>query len=280
MRSEILKDRIHVDKVVVLARGLGSRLRKEAPGVGLSAEQARVASTGVKALMPLDRPFLDYVLSAAADAGYRRVCLVIGPEHDAIRDTYGEGVRYERLSVAFAVQREPRGTADAVASAEAFAGGDPFLVINSDNYYPAGALEALRALDGPGLVAFERDSMLAHGNIPAERVTQFAALDVDGEGNLRGIVEKPSAGVIAALPPPIRVSMNCWRFDGGIFPACRAISPSPRGELELPDAVMHAIREMGRRFRAVPFEGGVLDLTNRADVAAVAALLAGKEVRL
>lgn len=269
-----------MDKVVVLSRGLGSRLRREAPGAGLSAEQARVASTGVKALMPLDRPFLDYVLSAAADAGYRRVCLVIGPEHDAIRDYYGAAVRYERLAVDFAVQAEARGTADAVASAEAFAGGDPFLVINSDNYYPAEALEALRALDGPGLIAFERDSMIAHGNIPAERLTQFAALEVDGEGLLRGIVEKPSPEALAAMPPPVCVSMNCWRFDGGIFPACRAISPSPRGELELPDAVMYAIRRLGQRFRSVPFEGAVLDLTSRSDVGPVAALLAGKEVRL
>ena len=269
-----------MDKVVVLARGLGSRMRREAPEVGLTAAQAEVAATGVKALMPLDRPFLDYVLHAAADAGYRRVCLVIGPEHDALRDYYGRTLRYDRLTVDFAVQAEARGTADAVASAEAFAAGEPFLMINSDNYYPVAALEALRALDGPGLVAFERDSMLAHGNIPPERVTQFAVLNLDGEGYLRGIVEKPSAEVIAALPPPVCVSMNCWRFDGGIFPACRAIRPSPRGEFEIPDAVMHAIRETRQRFRAVPFCGAVLDLTSRADVGPVAALLAGKEVRL
>ena len=69
------------DKVVILARGMGSRMRRGDSSAGLDERQAAVADSGVKALIPIDRPFLDYVLSRVADAGYRRVCLVIGPEH-------------------------------------------------------------------------------------------------------------------------------------------------------------------------------------------------------
>lgn len=76
------------DRAVILARGLGTRMRKAVQAAGLSEAQAAVAQTGVKALMPIKRPFLDYVLSALADAGWRRVCLVIGPEHDALRSYY------------------------------------------------------------------------------------------------------------------------------------------------------------------------------------------------
>ena len=72
--------------------------------------------------------------------GYRRACLVIGREQEAIRRYYSE-LPVGRLQIAFANQEEPRGTADAVAAAETFAGGDPFAVINSDTYYP---IEALR----------------------------------------------------------------------------------------------------------------------------------------
>ena len=38
-------------------------------------------------------------------------------------------------------------------AAEAFAGRDPFLVLNSDNLYPASVLRSLVELDGPGLPA-------------------------------------------------------------------------------------------------------------------------------
>ena len=57
-----------MDKAVILARGLGTRMRVQDAAAGLSADQAAVAATGIKALMPIDRPFLDYVLGALAEA--------------------------------------------------------------------------------------------------------------------------------------------------------------------------------------------------------------------
>ncbi|WP_353066467.1 hypothetical protein [Arcanobacterium hippocoleae] len=68
-------------KVVVLARGLGTRMRKAAAGAELTGAQAEAASLGAKAMMPIGRPFLDHCLHAYADAGITEACLVIGPEH-------------------------------------------------------------------------------------------------------------------------------------------------------------------------------------------------------
>ena len=45
-----------------------------------------MAASGVKALIDVGRPFLDYVISVLADAGVTELCLVIGPEHDMLRD--------------------------------------------------------------------------------------------------------------------------------------------------------------------------------------------------
>ena len=269
-----------MDKVVILARGLGTRMRQQDPGAGLNSHQAEIAATGVKALIPIDRPFLDYVLSALADAGYRRICLVVGPEHEALRRYYGEALKYQRLELGFAIQEKPLGTADAVAAAESFAGGEPFLAINSDNYYPIAALESLRHLQGPGLAAFSREGMLAGGNIPPERLSRFAIVEADDQGYLRRIAEKPDPALLASLPEPVAVSMNCWRFDQGIFAACRVVQPSPRGELELPDAVQYAAGVLGQRFRVLMCGDAVLDLSSRNDVGPVAARLAGREVRL
>ena len=76
------------------------------------------------------------------------------------------------------------------------------------------------------------------------------------------------------------VSMNCWRFDTRIFDACRRVGLSPRGELELPLTVQQAIDDGRFPVEAVLSEAGVLDLSGRADIAAVAQRLAGVEVRL
>ena len=78
---------MHTPIAVILARGLGTRMRREDAAAALGEDQAKVADTGVKAMIPIGRPFLDYVLSGLADAGLSEVCLVIGPEHGAVRDT-------------------------------------------------------------------------------------------------------------------------------------------------------------------------------------------------
>ena len=265
-------------KAVIMAAGLGTRMQQKISDGSVDQKQAQVADTGIKALIPIDRPFLDYVISALADAGYRDICLVIGPKHQALRDYYG-GLDTKRVSVHFAEQKEPKGTADAVASAEGFVDGDSFLVINSDNYYPVAALKALRELDGCGTIAFDRKGLLM-GNIPAERIARYAILDIDENQHLRGIVEKPDAAWVDALPEPVCVSMNCWRFDADIFTACQNIKPSVRGELEMADAVQYAKDELGKSFCAVSLSLPVLDMTSRLDIASVTDHLAGVSVSL
>ncbi len=267
-----------MDKAVILARGLGSRMRAEDSSTELTSEQSAMASQGIKALVPIDRPFLDYVMSGLADAGYRHVCLVIGPEHDLVRDYYGS-VERVRIQIHFAVQEHPRGTADAVSAAEEFSASDPILVLNSDNYYPPEALRALRDLSTPGLALFDRDSMLSSGNIDSDRITKFAVGSTDADGRLLRVLEKPTPEVIDSLPKPVGVSMNCWRFHADIFEACRVIPPSTRGELELTDAVQYTI-DRGQTFQSLFFEAGVLDLTSRADIETITEKLAGTTVTL
>src|SRR4029453_221381 len=204
------------NRAVILARGLGTRMRKADSTARMSRGQAQVASTGVKALNPIGRPFLDYVLSALADAGVHRICLVIGPEHDILRRRYTVDAKPSRLSIEFAVQQEPRGTADAVLAAETGTDGEPSLVINSDNYYPVDALTRLASLDEPGLVAFRRVGLLADGQIDPARVTSFAVLDLDGE-YLRGLMEKPDASTLAALGDDIFLTIICGRLTRPFF---------------------------------------------------------------
>lgn len=266
-------------RAVVLARGLGTRMRAADPGAHLTPEQQIAADAGLKVLIPVNgRPFLDYVLSALADAGVTDVALVVAPDHGAVRRHYPADAQLSRIRLSFVVQPEALGTADAVLAAERWVNGAPFLTMNADNLYPRAALEALAGLDEPGLPVFAREELVRSGNIPADRVRTFALVDVDADGYLSGIVEKPPERFdVAAEGHSERealVSMNCWRFDSRIFQACRDVPRSPRGEFELPEAVGLAMRR-GVKFRALRMGGSVLDLSRRADAVEVARRLEG-----
>ncbi len=259
-------------QAVILARGLGTRMRGDT-GTPLDAAQATAAGGGAKAMMPFGRPFIDYVLSAVADGGVGRAVLVIGPEQTEIREYFDRTSAGRRVRIQFAVQPEARGTSDALLAARTAVGEAPFLVLNSDNYYPAEAVARLASLAGPGLIAFDADALVREGNIEPERVLRYALIDEDEGGWLRTLREKPQVDDPLALGAERWVSMNLWSFTRRIFEACALVHPSPRGELELADAVTIAMRDLGERFRVLRMRAGVLDLSRRSDVAAVGARL-------
>lgn len=268
-------------KALLLARGLGRRMQSAGAQAGLTAAQQAAAAAGAKGMMPVgtgDRPFLDHVLNALADAGCLDVCLVVAPDHQAVHGYFSGAGRPARLRLAFAVQPVADGTARAVLAGQAFAGEDPFLVLNADNLYPVDVLRSLVALDGPGLPAFDREALVRDSGFPDDRVAGFALLQVGPAGALQAIVEKPPAAQLAAAGPHALVSMNLWRFDQRIFQACADVPVSARGEYELPQAVALAITT-GTTFQVVRARGAVLDLSRPGDIPLVTARLAGLEPR-
>jgi len=282
------------ERAIVLARGLGTRMRAPDSSAHLTPEQQRAAETGVKAMMPLNgHPFLDFILSSLADAGIRRVALVVAPDHSALRRYYQLDAPPTRVQLDFVVQEAPIGTANAVLAAETWAAGHPFLTVNADNLYPVPVLAELASLSEPGLPAFEAEDLVQSSNIPAERISSFAILDVDESGYLLEIVEKPDKVLPLAgenhktnghgghNPNGGRgrfISMNCWRLDRRIIDACREVPKSARGEFELPEAVGLAVR-LGVAFKTFRARGPVLDLSTRADAADVARRLAATTPR-
>lgn len=275
------EQRSAVDRAVVLAAGAGRRMRRPEAAAELTAEQEAVAETGVKALIPVGRPFLDYVLSALADSGVKRVCLVIGPGHGELRSYY-EKMDRRRLEIDFAVQAEPRGTADALLAAAELVREDSFLVVNSDTYYPPRALAGLQETSEAGLLALDRELFLAAGesNITRERMAAFAVVEMDDTGHLTRILEKPDPEAYARLAEPVAASVNGWRFRPTIFDACHAISPSTRGELELPDAAQYLVDRLAEPIRVVLTTEPVLDLSHREDISTVGQRLRNLTVEL
>ena len=260
-------------EAVILAAGGGARMRQEDPSVVLRGPKAVAARAGAKGLIPFrGRPFLDHVLDQVVDAGCRRACLVVAPgsivaEH--YRHSPAPG-----LELSFVVQKRALGTADSLLAAAEIIEDRPFLVLNSDNLYPADALRALIEAEGPAALGVERSQAARNprSNLTDERLAAYAVLEIDGAGVLTGILEKPDAETWSRLPDSVVVGVNAWRFSPAIFDACRSIRPSIRGELELPTAVQIST-ERGERFRVVVTSAPILDLSCRADIATVERLI-------
>ena len=119
---------------------------------------------------------------------------MIGPEHDAIREYYERTAPPRRMRITFAIQAEPRGTADALLAAEAFASvPQGYLVMNADNYYPVEESRRLREWDEPGTWLFEPDALVRESNIPAERIRVVRARRGDCATAISARpIEKPS----------------------------------------------------------------------------------------
>ncbi len=245
-------------------------MRATPENVELTTAQSQAADAGIKTLVPLigGKTMLEMIVENVTASGFSTIGLVIGPEHNVIRDF----CTTRKLPVVFAEQPEAKGTADAVLASEDFVGDENFLVVNSDNLYPIEGLRQLRSANRPALLAFERAALIERSNISADRVMSFATVEIDAAGNLKSIVEKPKT-----IEADSFVSMNAWLFSTSIFDACRAIRPSERGEYEITSAVQYAIDSLGVQFSAIKTDDGVLDLSNRGDIDTAAAFLARRD---
>ncbi len=106
---------------IILAGGLGTRLRAEVPGLP-------------KPLAPVNgRPFLDILFGQLAGSGLvRRVVLAAGYRAADIAAAYGP--ENFGLETAVSVEKEPLGTGGAVKLALPLTSGPEVLVMNGDSY--------------------------------------------------------------------------------------------------------------------------------------------------
>jgi D-glycero-alpha-D-manno-heptose 1-phosphate guanylyltransferase len=115
------KDRERLPPAVILAGGLGTRLRS-------------AYSAGPKSMAPVGgRPFLDYLLQWLSSEGVEDVILCVGYKRSHIRRFVGGGRKWG-LRVRYSVEKKLLGTGGAVKKAGRLIPGNRLLVVNGDTF--------------------------------------------------------------------------------------------------------------------------------------------------
>ncbi|GAB3669308.1 sugar phosphate nucleotidyltransferase [Halopiger thermotolerans] len=193
------------------------------PAVVLAAGEGRrldpLTNRRPKPMVPVaNRPILEYVISAIAEAGIDRVVLVVGYREERIRNHFGDGDDWG-IDIEYVVQETQLGTAHAVLQAEPAVDG-PFLVLNGDRIVDSSVVERVRdeivaADDGP-VMAVTR----------AGHASDYGVVSLEGD-RIVDITEKPTAPVQSEV-----INAGVYGFDGAIFDAIRE-TPTEHGEMAI-----------------------------------------------
>ena len=259
------------EQAVILAAGRGTRLQKPGPTVQLDEKTEAIVRQGYKELVPIHgRAYLDYGIDRLVAAGVRRIVLIIAPGAAPLRE-YAAGLpeRFPGITVDCVVQPEARGTGHALRYARPATGSGDFVMLNSDNLYPAGVLKELAdEPHRPGYaVGFDQEALIRGSNFDSSRIPSLGILvpRKDRPELLDRVVEKPSDTSDLMSEGRLWVTMNVWRFSPEIYDFCDRVALSARGEYELTSAVQDMI-DSGREVRMLRCRDAVLDLTSRADI--------------
>jgi len=190
-------------KVVLLAAGEGKRLRP-------------ATLSRPKPLLPIaGATLLDFHISSLKKS-YQDLSLVVSYKKELFNP-------YKELGIKVIDQGIPLGTGHAVKILEGRVKGD-FLLVYSDVYFPPKFDEELLTMaDG-------YDHVVAV--TPVSEPWEYGVVHVE-DGLLKRIIEKPRRGE----EPSNLIVAGAFLLSETIFDHLKEIGPSPRGEMELTDAI-------------------------------------------
>jgi len=198
-------------RAIILAGGAGTRLRPATLAVN-------------KHLLPVySKPLIHHAVCTAMRTGARDLLVVTNPgDEPAFARLLADGSRWG-VSIRYAAQDRPRGVADAFLVDPSFSEPGCALVLGDNIVHaPIPAPDNLR-----GAHCFA---------LPVDDPRRFGVIELDADGRPESIEEKP------AKPRSNLAVPGLYLFDSDINAIAAGLTPSPRGELEITDALRVYVR--------------------------------------
>jgi glucose-1-phosphate thymidylyltransferase len=194
-------------KGIILAGGRATRLR---PLTSITSKQ----------LLPVyNKPMIFYPIETLIKAGIKDILIIIAPDYSGhFLNLLGDGKEFG-AHFSYAVQKEPKGLADAFIIGADFIGDDDVTMILGDNIFDQDFSQEIQNFNS-GAMVFARKV-----NDPE----RFGVVEFDQNMKAVSIEEKP------AQPKSNYAVVGLYTYDNKVIDIAKNLKPSDRGEIEITD---------------------------------------------
>jgi dTDP-glucose pyrophosphorylase len=232
-----------IDSAVILAAGRGTRMRE------LTAELPKPM------IEVRGKPVLQHIVEGLEGAGIRELLIIVGYRADAVRNFFGDGLRYN-VAIQYVTQTVQDGTGRVVDLAREFVGNSAFVLGYGDILVDPANYKRL--------VDVSEDIEAVITVTRGEDVSKGGAVFLNDDMELVDIREKSQPGEVggwSGLSQHAAPFYNAglYAFRPRIFEFTAKLKPSPRGEYELTDAIRD-LAHSGKKVRALELTGEWADV--------------------
>ncbi|MFX0073188.1 MAG: sugar phosphate nucleotidyltransferase [Candidatus Hermodarchaeota archaeon] len=196
-----------------------------------------------KVMIPIrGKPLLEYIVEGIKFAGFKEVVIVVGYLKEQIVDYFQDGSKWD-LNIEYVEQKTINGTGGAVLACKDFIKTPHFFLTYGDILVPYKIYKQIYEIHKK-----EREDFVLVSNY-LENIQKGCSLLIE-EHYLVTMTEKPPDDIIT----PKWNNCGIYIFSKEIFEVLYRISPSQRGEIELPDAICLGIKERNWKVRVIKME--------------------------